>query len=92
MGTFVDFKCRFCGYAETDIGLGRGKSEFPFLGLYVCANCNTFGSTWIFETQTPRCSVCYHAEIMILPDETRRVTCPKCGETAVITPKETTWE
>ncbi|MDH3513408.1 MAG: hypothetical protein OEM83_00870 [Gammaproteobacteria bacterium] len=92
MGSFVDFKCKFCRYEEYGIGVGRGKAEMPFLSLYRCNHCHTIGSTWIHEGKIPRCSNCYDDAISILPDDARRVSCPKCGEPAVITPKEGSWD
>ncbi len=91
MGSFVGFKCKFCQYEEPRIGVGRGKAGMPFLALYRCNHCHTIGSTWIHENKIPRCSSCYDA-IVILPDDTRRVSCPKCGELAMIAPKEGSWE
>ena len=92
MGIVVDFKCGFCKYEETNIGVGRGKNEFPFLVLFRCDNCKSIGSTWVYDKKIPLCSICYHDEIIILPDDTRRLNCPKCGEPAVITPRDETWE
>jgi len=92
VGSFVDFKCQFCQYEEPSIGIGRGKAEFPFLALYRCHHCHTIGSTWIYENRIPRCSQCYDDALTLLPEDTRRVNCPKCGEPAVIAPKEGSWE
>ncbi len=92
MGFFVDFRCQNCRYEERDIGVGRGKSEFPFLALFRCDNCKTIGSTWINEHQLPLCAHCYHDAVVILPDDTTRVNCPKCGEPALITRKEGAWQ
>jgi hypothetical protein len=92
MGRFVSFECKFCRYQETEIAVGRGRNEFPFLVLYRCDHCHAIGSTWIHENKIPRCSQCYDDAILILPDDIRRVNCPKCGEPAVITPKEGSWE
>jgi len=84
VGSFVGFKCKFCQYEEPSIGVGRGKAEVPFLTLYRCNHCLTIGSTWIHDGKIPRCANCYDDAIVILPDDTRRVNCPKCGEPAVI--------
>ena len=92
MGSFVAFKCKFCQYEEPGIGVGRGKAEFPFLALFHCHHCHSLGSTWVYENKIPRCSQCYDDALTILPDDTRRVNCPKCGEPGVITPKEGSWE
>ncbi|HEU5337935.1 MAG TPA: hypothetical protein VFU39_01485 [Sulfuricaulis sp.] len=92
MGSFVSFKCKFCQYEEPNLGVGCGKAEMPFLSLYRCNHCHTIGSTWIHEGKIPRCSNCYDEAIVILPDNSRRVNCPKCGEPAVITSKEGSWD
>lgn len=92
MGWFVDFRCGHCKYEEPDIGVGRGRNAFPFLALIRCDNCKTIGSTWIYENRLPMCSRCYHDAVTILPDDTTRVNCPKCGEPASLTRKEGTWE
>ncbi len=92
MGGFVDFKCRFCRYEVTGIGVGRGRDEFPFLALYRCDHCQSVGSTWIHEQRIPHCSLCYHDAVTILPDDTRRVNCPKCGEPASVSPGPGSWE
>ncbi|MCR4346952.1 MAG: hypothetical protein NUV55_07095 [Sulfuricaulis sp.] len=92
VGSFVAFKCKFCQYEEPGISVGRGKAEMPFLALYRCNHCLTIGSTWVHEGKIPRCANCYDDAIVVMPDDTRRVNCPKCGEPAVITPKEGSWE
>ncbi|MCR4300624.1 MAG: hypothetical protein NUV51_03365 [Sulfuricaulis sp.] len=92
MGIYVGIKCKFCQYQEASIGVGRGQAEMPYLALYRCDHCHTIGSTWIHEGKIPRCSNCYDDAIGILPNDTRRVNCPKCGEPAAITPKEGVWE
>jgi len=92
VGSFVSFRCKFCRYEEPQIAVGHGRSEFPFLALYRCNHCNSIGSAWIHESKIPRCSQCYDDAITILPDDTRRVNCPKCGEPGVIAPKEGSWE
>lgn len=92
MGGFVDFRCSFCKYEENDIGIGHGKKAFPFLALYRCDNCQTIGSTWVYPDKLPHCSQCYHDAVTILPEDTRRVMCPKCGEPAKIAPKEGSWD
>jgi hypothetical protein len=92
VGSYVGFKCRFCQYEETSIGVGHGKNVFPFLGLYRCNHCHTIGSTWIYENKIPRCSQCYDDALIMLPDDTRHVNCPKCGEPGVITSQPGSWE
>ncbi|HEX9625841.1 MAG TPA: hypothetical protein VGA00_02760 [Acidiferrobacterales bacterium] len=92
MGGFVDFYCRHCRYAETDIGVGRGREEFPFLRLFRCDNCKSVGSTWVHENRIPRCSVCYHDAVTLLADDTRKLNCPKCGDPAEFVAKEGSWE
>jgi len=92
MGGFVDFECKFCHYAERGIAVGHGKAPSPFLALYRCDHCKTVGSTWFHEDKIPRCAGCYHDVITILPQDARRVTCPKCGEPALLTPREGSWE
>lgn len=92
MGGYVGFQCKFCQYAEPDIGVGRGKAATPLLALCRCNHCHTIGSTWVHEGKVPRCANCYDDDIVILPDDTRRVNCPKCGESAVIRPTEGSWE
>lgn len=92
MGSFVGFKCKFCHYEESSIGVGSGKTAMPYLALYRCNHCLTIGSAWTHQGKIPRCANCYDDAIVILPDDARRVNCPKCGESAVITPKEGSWE
>lgn len=92
MGRFVGFRCRFCKYEETGLGIGRGRTEFPFLKLYRCDNCKTIGSTWIYENRIPRCAGCYHDAITLLDDDARQVNCPKCGEPAPLTPQDGEWQ
>ena len=92
MGGFVDFACKHCRYEENDIGVGRGKREFPYLVLYRCDNCHSIGSAWVHENRAPLCTLCYHDDLTLLPDDTRSVNCPKCGEPAGLTPKEGRWE
>ena len=77
---------------ESQIAVGRSRSEVPFLALYRCNHCHSIGSAWIHENRIPRCSQCYDDAITILPDDARRVNCPKCGEPGVIAPKEGSWE
>ncbi len=92
MGSFVGFKCKFCQYEEPSIGVGRGKAETPLLALYRCKHCLTIGSAWIHEGKIPCCANCYDDAIVILPDDTRRVNCPKCRESAMIAPKDGSWD
>ncbi len=92
MGGFVDFRCRYCNYEETDIGVGRGRQVFPYLALFCCDNCKSVGSTWIHENKTPRCGACYSDGVTLLPDDIRSIKCPKCGEPATFTHKEGSWE
>ena len=92
MGSFVGFKCKFCQYEEPSIGVGHGQAEMPRLSLYRCNHCHTIGSAWAHEGEILRCANCYDDSIVILPDDTRRLSCPKCGEPAVIAPKEGSWE
>jgi len=91
MGRFVELKCRFCGYGESEVGVGCGRSARPMLKLYLCESCTSFGSTWVHPDRPPLCSNCYHDSIRLLDDDVRRVTCPKCGETATITPVDGAW-
>ncbi len=92
MGSFVAFKCKFCQYEEPGIGVGRGKADTPWLALYRCNHCLTIGSAWIDNGKIPRCASCYDDAIVILPNNTRRMNCPKCGESAMITLKEGSWD
>lgn len=92
MGHIVDFQWPYYKYAEHDLGVGRGKSAFPFLALFRCDSCKTIGSTWVRENQIPRCSNCYHDAVIVLPDDATRVGCPRRGEVARITRKEGAWE
>lgn len=92
MGFFVDFKCDFCKYEERAIAVGHGKSPIPFLALFRCDHCRSVGSTWVQERRIPHCSLCYHDAVTILPDDTRRLNCPKCGDPARITVGEGSWE
>jgi len=91
MGHFVEFKCRFCNYGESQIGVGHGRTESPSLKLFTCENCSSVGSTWVYPDRPPLCSVCYGDGIRLLADDVRRVTCPRCGETARITPTDGEW-
>ena len=92
MGGFVDYRCKHCGYEETDIGVGRGRTPFPYLALYRCTKCKTVGGIWIQENEPPRCGACYEVGVTILPDDARRVECPRCGRPAQFTSKEGSWE
>ncbi|BAU47094.1 hypothetical protein SVA_0513 [Sulfurifustis variabilis] len=44
------------------------------------------------EKAIPRCAGCYHDAITLLEDDTRRVNCPKCGESARLTPRDGEWQ
>lgn len=44
------------------------------------------------ENRVPQRSLCYHDAVTILPDDTRRVSCPKCGKPARIAVREGSWE
>lgn len=92
MGGFVNFRCNYCKYEERDIGVGHGKSEFPFLALFRCDHCKSIGSTWVYRDRIPMCSICYHEEVRIVGPQTRTVNCPRCGEPATLTPGEREWE
>lgn len=92
MGHFVEFHCRFCHYQEAEIGVGHGRSAFPFLKLYRCDHCKTIGSTWVYEDKLPHCAGCYHATITLLDDDATRVSCPKCGEAGRLTRKDGEWQ
>ena len=92
MGSFVDFKCNFCGYEATDIGVGHGKRSYPRLALFRCDKCKSVGSTWVGEDQRPICSMCYDEEIVLLPDNDSQLECPKCGKPAFIVAKEGAWQ
>jgi len=92
MGRFVDFRCTHCRYEETDIGIGKGKHPFPYLALFRCVRCKSTGSTWIKENEAPRCAVCYEVGVTLLPDDTTRIDCPRCGKPAQFVPKEGSWE
>lgn len=92
MGFFVDLKCSACKYEETSLGVGRGKNPTPFLALFRCDRCKSIGSTWVQDGRNPRCSLCYHDAVTILPDDTRSVDCPKCGKPARIAVSEGSWD
>lgn len=92
MGWFVDFRCPYCRYEETGIGVGRGKHAFPYLALFCCDNCKSVGSTWVQQNVTPRCGACYHEGVTILADDVRGISCPKCGEPAVFARSDGVWE
>jgi hypothetical protein len=92
VGGFVEFRCKHCRYEETDIGVGKGRNPSPFLALFRCAKCKSVGSTWIKEHETPRCGVCYEEGVTLLPDDTTRIDCPRCGKPAQFAPKEGVWE
>lgn len=92
MGFFVDFKCDSCKYEEESIGVGHGKNPTPHLALYRCNQCKSIGSTWVSDGGIARCSLCYDEAVTILPDDTRRVDCPKCGKPARIAVREGSWE
>jgi len=92
MGRFVDFRCKHCRYEETDIGVGKGKNPSPCLALFRCTRCRSTGSTWVKENETPRCGLCYEEGVTLLPDDTTRIDCPRCGQPAQFTPKEGSWE
>ena len=92
MGSFVDFACKNCHYEEKAIGIGRGRNELPYLALFRCDHCHSIGSTWVHANRVPVCGNCYHDGLTLLPDDSRGVNCPKCGEPAKLTPKEGGWE
>ncbi len=92
MGWYVDFRCPYCNYEETGIGVGRGRRSFPYLALFCCDNCKSVGSTWVQQDQPPRCGVCYHEQVTLLKEDVRRISCPKCGEPATFSRGEGEWE
>ncbi len=85
MGHKVDFACRACRYEERDLGVGRGRRPWPVLRLFRCDNCRSVGSAWVDEGGLARCSLCYHDDIVLLPDDAASVACPKCEERGVFT-------
>lgn len=91
MGWFVDFRCPYCRYEEAGIGVGHGKSEFPYLALFCCDNCKSVGSTWIRESESPRCGACYQENVRLLADDVHSIDCPKCGEPAFFARREGQW-
>ena len=92
MGSFVGFECRFSRCEDVSIGVGHGKAAAPFQALYRCHYCRTIGSAWIHEVKIPRCSNRYDDAITILPEDPWRTNRPKCGQPAVIAPKEGNWD
>ncbi len=93
MGHLVDFHCRYCRYEEKDVAVGHGRTAVPVLRLFSCPNCHSFGSCWVEEGQSPRCSFCYHDAVTLLADDTTMLACPKCGERAKVTQRSAdTWE
>jgi hypothetical protein len=92
VGGFVNFHCKQCRYEVTEIGVGKGKHPFPFLALYRCPKCKTVGSTWVNESETPRCGVCYEEGVTLLQDNTTHIDCPRCGKPAQFMPQEGVWE
>jgi predicted RNA-binding Zn-ribbon protein involved in translation (DUF1610 family) len=74
------------------IPVGRGRAASPYLALFRCTRCKTVGSTWIEPRRPPRCGTCYEAGVELLPDDATRIECPKCGNTARLTPKAGHWE
>lgn len=91
VGGFVSFRCGNCRYEEHDLGVGRGREEMPFLSLFRCDNCHSVGSTWIFADRVPRCTLCYHDAVTLLPEDVSRLPCPKCGEPAGFERLEGEW-
>lgn len=93
MGHQADFQCLGCRYEEKDLAVGHGRRPSPYLRLFRCDHCHSVGSTWIEEGKTPRCSLCYHDEPTLLPDDVGAVDCPKCQKRAAFTQRrEATWE
>lgn len=92
MGSFITYQCKHCRYEENEIGVGRGRNPFPYLALCCCSRCKTVGSTWIQDNQPARCGVCYDAGVTLLPDDTTRIDCPRCGRPANVTPAAGSWE
>ena len=92
MGSFVEFRCGYCNYEATDIGVGRGQSESLRLSLFVCDNCKSVGSTWTGDGRGPMCSLCYDEHPRMLSDDITRLNCPKCGKPAHFIAKEGSWE
>ena len=92
MGEFVDFLCRFCGYRESDIPLGRGRKSSAELKLFSCPNCKSVGSTWVEAEGEVLCGLCYHPDIRLMSPVPAVVDCPRCGEPARVRVKEGRWE
>lgn len=91
MGHIVRYACSRCQYVEVDLGVGSGKEEFPRLQLFRCDNCHSVGSTWCKPERLPRCSLCYHDAITLLPDDAAAALCPKCGEAGHFEQQEGEW-
>lgn len=73
------------------MGVGHGAAEFPFLALFRCDLCRSVGSTWIYPDRIPRCSLCYHDAVTLLPEGQLEVHCPKCGEPGRFQPVPGEW-
>ncbi|HET9122909.1 MAG TPA: hypothetical protein VFN52_05340 [Acidiferrobacteraceae bacterium] len=91
MGHMVRYRCSRCRYEEMDLGVGAGRQEPPRLRLFQCDNCHSVGSTWVSPDRVPRCSLCYHDTIVLLPDDAGAWACPKCGEAGQFEPLEGEW-
>ncbi|MDA8360470.1 MAG: hypothetical protein M0Z44_00490 [Gammaproteobacteria bacterium] len=92
MGHLVDFRCPYCRYEEKDVAVGHGRAAVPFLKLFSCPSCHSFGSCWIEEGKIPRCSWCYHDAVTLVADDAPGLACPKCGEPAKLNHRpDDTW-
>ena len=92
MGKFIAYKCINCDYEETQIGVGSGKRSEDSLSLFVCAKCQTIGSTWVKPGHSPLCSLCYDEGITLLSADVQQQVCPKCGRPGFFTALPGEWE
>jgi len=91
VGSYVGFRCRYCGYEQPDIPLGRGRDAQQSLELFTCKRCRTVGSTWVRQGETPLCGHCYDEAIELPDPASGRITCPRCGEVGKLVPGQGEW-
>jgi len=92
MGSFFQFKCRFCQYKVDQIPVGTGKDQTLALRLFNCSSCGSIGSTWTGQDKSPRCAFCYDKEITLLQEKAGVIDCPKCQEPASLVLMPGNWE
>jgi len=91
VGGYVSYRCRYCGYEQAEIALGRGREPNLALELFHCRHCRSVGSTWVRAGEQPLCGHCYDEAVDLLDPATTKFACPRCGEDGRFTPAEGEW-